>query len=79
MSYIVAVIKDGKTCVEIDGVYFKTEGLDDVAQYMLWKHDQHGKRGYKALVLEVKQTFTEVGRKIEADILTGKSNGYFDG
>ena len=72
MSYIVAVIKDGKTCVEIDGVYFKTEGLDDLAQYMLWKHDQHGERGYKALVLEVKQTFAEVDRKIVEDILAGK-------
>jgi hypothetical protein len=72
MSYIVAVIKDGKTCVEIDGVYFKTEGLDDLAQYMLWKHDQHGERGYKALVLEVKQTLAEVDDKIVADILACK-------
>ena len=72
MSYIVAVIKDGRTCVEIDGVYFKTEGLDDLAQYMLWKHDQHGERGYKALVLEVKQTLTELDDKIVADILACK-------
>jgi len=72
MSYIVAVVKDGKTCIEIDGIYFKTEGLDKLAQYMLWKHDQHRERGYKALILEVQQTFTEVDRKFEDHILTGK-------
>jgi len=60
MSYIVAVVKDGKTCIEIDGVYSKTEGLNDLAEYMLWKHDQHGDLGYKAHVLEIKQTVTKV-------------------
>ena len=56
MSYIVAVIKDGKTCIEIDGIYFKMQGLKDVAEYMLSKHDPDGILGYKAHVLEVKET-----------------------
>ncbi len=72
MSYIVAVIKDGKTCVEIDGIYYRTEGLDDLAKYMLWKHDEHGERGYKALVLEVNQTFIEVDNEFVEEMLAGK-------
>ena len=56
MSYIVAVIKDGKTCIDIDGIYFKMRGLKDVAEYMLSKHDPDGILEYKAHVLEVKET-----------------------
>ena len=72
MSYIVAVVKDGKTCIEIDGVYSNTEGLNDLAEYMLWKHDQHGDLGYKAHVLEIKKTFDEVDREVVSEILAGK-------
>ena len=60
MSYILAVVKDGKTCVEIDGIYFKLEGMEDLAEHMLWKHDPDGDLGYKAHVLEIKQTLKKI-------------------
>lgn len=56
MGYIVAVIKDGKTCVEIDGIYFNENQLQSQAEFMLWKHDPDGNLGYKSHVLEIKQT-----------------------
>lgn len=59
MSYIVAVVKDGKTCIEMNG-YYNTEWLNDLAECMLWKHDPSGDLGYKAHVLEIKQTVTKV-------------------
>ena len=71
MSYIVAVTKDGKTCIEIDGVYFNTEGLSDLAEYMLSKHDQHGDLGYKAHVLEIKKTLY-LNREAVSEILADK-------
>jgi hypothetical protein len=57
MSYIVACVADGKTCIEIDGVYTSMNGLRQQANYMLWKHDPDGDLEYKAYVLEIKATF----------------------
>tara|TARA_R110000744_G_scaffold272947_1_gene385881 strand:- start:312 stop:512 length:201 start_codon:yes stop_codon:yes gene_type:complete len=57
MSYIVAVVEDGKTCIEIDGVYSSMNGLGELANYMLWKHDPDGDLEYKSYVLEIKTEF----------------------